>query len=938
MTFIKLTNDNFTKTKIINNIKRFYKNSDASTYEYDNSIDSKNILPVDFENLNSENLNNIEIEKINNFFLNLNKENIIFENFLDNKNTINNIENINNKIKLNNLKNIYKIDRLNSRFLYDDDFIYKKNTIKNNLYESYYRNSSFDLFKNIEYGFCNYNSVNLYSNNDNHTHSNCIVYANELNNNKNVYDLYNKDKINISFRVIFRKIQNLNKINNLIHIPDLIDVYFIKSNLNDSIRMGISLGNKTKLIKNDLNINFDIDSRQVKSSQSQYLTPESFLELNKWYYINLSLVKNGDTYLISINKDLEKYDSFELVHNKENENNFDSYICLGNKPKYFNFEKQNYIDDYKSAFDILFSKFRSENDFGSLYNKDITTTTNISNNSTVFSILEDFEYITFDHSDNYTCAFNGEFADIRIYNSELNFIDLEKNYSNYITNLASEKLKGLIFYLPVFFIPAIKKELSNFNLAIRKYNIKHSGYYNSFIANGCGLFQLNVENYLIEFCNVIKPNVIFGGIDTENIYINNLENNVYRFFNIDDDNQYIKKGYSLQEIFLKNYINSSTNDVSCLSYNNLLILPNDNGIPVVNWETISEVINSNKLQLETDYEKYFRNKNEINLYNISCNDIINDIDLYKIDNKLLKTNIFEKINIKTDTDNINKYITGKDNNLEYSNILYHDNYFNINNTDIVSNIRNSLFSQSEKVTLNKIYNNIKNHYKYTESNPVIRNITKDDLTLGEIIEIQTINNKKITYRKLPLPYVDLLKETDNQFITIFNISNKLFNKKIKKNTFKLSDNNFVTSNNKVSINLKDNNGILYRSDCLTKVADWNYVGHIFYSEGVVQINNPISVYFGFNDFESEFLYETSLYVNQIDIPVDRNLFNKSSNKSYDETLRHDASMLNSDESFVYITDIHLHDENYNIIAKAKAARPIPKKQSDRFLIKLKMDY
>lgn len=384
MTFIKLTNDNFTKTKIINNIKRFYKNSDASTYEYDNSIDSKNILPVDFENLNSENLNNIEIEKINNFFLNLNKENITFENFLDNKNTINNIENINNKIKLNNLKNIYKIDRLNSRFLYDDDFIYKKNTIKNNLYESYYRNSSFDLFKNIEYGFCNYNSVNLYSNNDNHTHSNCIVYANELNNNKNVYDLYNKDKINISFRVIFRKIQDLNKINNLIHIPDLIDVYFIKSNLNDSIRMGISLGNKTKLIKNDLNINFDIDSRQVKSSQSQYLTPESFLELNKWYYINLSLVKNGDTYLISINKDLEKYDSFELVYNKENENNFDSYICLGNKPKYFNFEKQNYIDDYKSAFDILFSKFRSENDFGSLYNKDITTTTNISNIFKIF--------------------------------------------------------------------------------------------------------------------------------------------------------------------------------------------------------------------------------------------------------------------------------------------------------------------------------------------------------------------------------------------------------------------------------------------------------------------------------------------------------------------------------------------------------------------------
>ena len=32
------------------------------------------------------------------------------------------------------------------------------------------------------------------------------------------------------------------------------------------------------------------------------------------------------------------------------------------------------------------------------------------------------------------------------------------------------------------------------------------------------------------------------------------------------------------------------------------------------------------------------------------------------------------------------------------------------------------------------------------------------------------------------------------------------------------------------------------------------------------------------------------------------------------------------------------DENLNIVAKAKMARPIPKKNSDNILIRLKMDY
>lgn len=928
MTFIKLTNDNFTKTKIINNNKRYYKESDISTYEYDNAINSKSLLPIDF---------NTENKQYNNFLDSSENININELNKLKSTNSINN-----NDIKLYNLKNAYKIDRLTSKFLYDDDFLYKKNFIKKNIYETYYRNSSFDYIKYLNYGFCNYNTINLYSNNKNLTHSNCIVYSNELDSkNINTYDIYNKDNLNFSFRVIFRNLDNLKTVNTLLHIPDLIDIYFIKSNTNDNIRLGINLGIKTKINKNDYSVNLTNDSRQVKSSESQYLSSNLFLEQNKWFYISLSLNKNGDDCLINLYKDSLLFDSFKLSTGNEINNKYDSYICIGNKPNYFNNIKNDYVN-YKNSFDLIFSNLYSDNLFGSLFRKDILCKNIINNDQTIQEISNNNDIIKFNNSERYTCSFNGEIADIKIYNDAINPLKIKENYEKYISDIETEKSLGLVFYVPVFFIPSIKKENCLFNFSDVKYNIKHSGYYNTFISNSCGLFKLNTENYLIEFCNITKPNVIIGGHEVENIYDNNLENNVGVLFNEDIDNEYIKKGYTLQQIFLKNFDISVDNDQNCLTYNNLLILPNDDGIPKVNWNTINYVFNSNRLELEEDYLKYYRNKNEINLYNIACNDIINNDNLYYINKTKNIENYTSTIEISnTEDQNINDYDLGYENKREFSDILFHDYRLSINNlkNDIDNFISfNENYNIKEKDALRVLYNKINYHYDISESNPILRNI-HSVTKMGEIIERREhSDNLFINYRKAPLPYCDILKEYDNQFMTIFSISNKLYNKKIKKSTFELSDNNLVTTNGKVKISLKDNNGVLFRNDCLTKVANWNYVGHVFYNEGIVQINNPISVYFGFKDFEMKFDYETSMFVHQIDIPVDRNLFNLSNNKSYDETLRHDDSRLNSQESFVYITDIHLHDENYNIISKAKVARPIPKKQSDRFLIKLKMDY
>ena len=139
--------------------------------------------------------------------------------------------------------------------------------------------------------------------------------------------------------------------------------------------------------------------------------------------------------------------------------------------------------------------------------------------------------------------------------------------------------------------------------------------------------------------------------------------------------------------------------------------------------------------------------------------------------------------------------------------------------------------------------------------------------------------------------------------------------------------------------IKDNGyGTLYRADCKSTQASWNYLGHLFYNEGIIVLQHPGIENFGYNSFRIDFRSENKMFVNEINIPCESGLINKSINSSYNSDLRSSSSAFDQDEEFVYITDINLHDENLNIIAKAKLAQPIPKKNTDNILFRLKMDY
>jgi hypothetical protein len=46
----------------------------------------------------------------------------------------------------------------------------------------------------------------------------------------------------------------------------------------------------------------------------------------------------------------------------------------------------------------------------------------------------------------------------------------------------------------------------------------------------------------------------------------------------------------------------------------------------------------------------------------------------------------------------------------------------------------------------------------------------------------------------------------------------------------------------------------------------------------------------------------------------------------------------TDQRFVYITGIYLHDDNLNVIMKTQFAQPIVKRTGDKLMFKVKMDF
>ena len=76
---------------------------------------------------------------------------------------------------------------------------------------------------------------------------------------------------------------------------------------------------------------------------------------------------------------------------------------------------------------------------------------------------------------------------------------------------------------------------------------------------------------------------------------------------------------------------------------------------------------------------------------------------------------------------------------------------------------------------------------------------------------------------------------------------------------------------------------------------------------------------------------------KIDVPAERAELSVSSNPTF-KRLKPTSQAADKNLEFTYITDVNLHDENLNVISKSKFSQAIIKRESDRFVIRVKLDF
>jgi len=189
-----------------------------------------------------------------------------------------------------------------------------------------------------------------------------------------------------------------------------------------------------------------------------------------------------------------------------------------------------------------------------------------------------------------------------------------------------------------------------------------------------------------------------------------------------------------------------------------------------------------------------------------------------------------------------------------------------------------------------------------------------------------------------LTILNRTRDTSSNEVVFFDASNLYYGNQIKVNSLTICDPSLTGSGGKVSICLKDNGiGGLYRADCLTKQANWNEVGAILYEEGLLTIKSPNLPMFGKDRWDIEFDGEHNVYVMEVNIPCAKGQFNSSSNPNWQALYASDDANLVEDK-FCYITGLNLHDENFNVIARMNLAQPVVKKESDKYLFRVKIDF
>ena len=181
------------------------------------------------------------------------------------------------------------------------------------------------------------------------------------------------------------------------------------------------------------------------------------------------------------------------------------------------------------------------------------------------------------------------------------------------------------------------------------------------------------------------------------------------------------------------------------------------------------------------------------------------------------------------------------------------------------------------------------------------------------------------------------RDPSSNEVAIFDASNLFYGNKIDPGTYTITDSSVTGSGGRVAITLNDHSGSLYRADCDSPAAKWNAVGTMLYEEGIATVQTPLIPRFGADQFSVSFDGQQNVHVLRIDVPADRGDLDLSQNPSY---VSLDPTDQPADENtrFCYITNVNLLDENLNVISKTNFSQALIKRENDRFVIRIKLDF
>ena len=222
------------------------------------------------------------------------------------------------------------------------------------------------------------------------------------------------------------------------------------------------------------------------------------------------------------------------------------------------------------------------------------------------------------------------------------------------------------------------------------------------------------------------------------------------------------------------------------------------------------------------------------------------------------------------------------------------------------------------------------------SSTLVQSITTESGSIFDEVVGATPENPGVDPGQVLTIFQRTRDNTSNE-VVFFDISNLYYGNRINPESFKVTD-SFITGTDKVSITLRDNGeGSLYRADSLTAHAKWNNVGDIYYNEGIVVVKSPNIPLFGTDQYDMTFEGESTIHVLSVTANAEAGLINSSSNPNY-SLISSSFNANESDQEFVYISNIYYMDKNLNVLMKTSLAQPIKKKNVDKLQIRTKIDF